>query len=120
MTIDPDTDLDAISEHAALVQTAARKARQAQAASGIPPAPRLSRQDLEAMIEQAELQEAWEAKVAAAPRDWRLLLAEAYADAEDHGLGTWLPTFRAAPDQHDQAAEFIKARCDWLAHRLED
>lgn len=53
------------------------------------------------------------------PRAWRLMLAEVFADAEDHGLGTWTPTFQAAPGCADQAADFMEKRVDFLSSKLD-
>jgi hypothetical protein len=39
-----------------------------------------------------------------APNAWRRLRAEIFSDAEDHGLGTWAPSFTAAPGKTENAA----------------
>lgn len=49
------------------------------------------------------------------PNQFRRLLAEIFADAEDHGLGTWAVTFNAAPDKTEEAANFIESRAALLA-----
>lgn len=49
------------------------------------------------------------------PNAWRRLLAEIFADAEDHGLGTWGPTFTATPGKTEEAANFIESRAALLA-----
>ena len=49
------------------------------------------------------------------PNAYRRILAEIFADAEDHGLGTWTPTFQADPEKIDQACAFIETRADLLA-----
>jgi hypothetical protein len=51
------------------------------------------------------------------PNEWRRILADAFADAEDHGLGTWSPTFHASAGHEDQAAAFIGERCTFLFER---
>jgi hypothetical protein len=55
-----------------------------------------------------------------APNTFRRLLAEIFADAEDHGLGTWSPAFTAAPGKTDEAAAFIESRAALLAERRLD
>lgn len=47
----------------------------------------------------------------------RRMLAEIYADAEDHGIGTWVPVFEAQPDKLDQAHAFVVSRTRLLAGR---
>lgn len=49
------------------------------------------------------------------PNPWRRILAEIFADAEDHGLGTWGVTFDAAPGKTEAAANFIESRAALLA-----
>lgn len=49
------------------------------------------------------------------PNTYRRLLAEIFADAEDHGLGTWGPSFNAAPGKTEEAATFIETRAELLA-----
>jgi hypothetical protein len=51
------------------------------------------------------------------PNSHRRLLAEIFADAEDHGLGTWGPTFQAHPDKIDAACAFIDTRATLLAEK---
>lgn len=51
----------------------------------------------------------------APPNPWRRLLAEIFADAEDHGLGTWTVDFHAAPDRVEEARNFIESRAALLA-----
>lgn len=51
------------------------------------------------------------------PNEWRRVLAEAFADAEDHGLGTWGPTFQANPGREEAAAAFIGERCTFHFER---
>lgn len=54
------------------------------------------------------------------PNAYRRLLAEIFADAEDHGLGTWGPSFTATPGKVDEAAAFIESRAELLAERRLD
>jgi len=49
------------------------------------------------------------------PNGFRRLLAEIFADAEDHGLGTWGVSFDAAPGKTEEAANFIESRAALLA-----
>lgn len=49
------------------------------------------------------------------PNPWRRLLAEIFADAEDHGLGVWTITFAAADGKTELACKFIEARAALLA-----
>lgn len=51
------------------------------------------------------------------PNAHRRLLAEIFADAEDHHLGTWTPTFHAAPGKIDQACAFVDTRAVLLAEK---
>jgi hypothetical protein len=49
------------------------------------------------------------------PNPYRRLLAEIFADAEDHGLGTWNVTFNAALGKTEEAANFVESRAALLA-----
>lgn len=52
------------------------------------------------------------------PNTWRRLLAKAFADAEDHGLGVWTPAWVSHAALVDEAADFIAKRCDFYADEL--
>jgi hypothetical protein len=54
------------------------------------------------------------------PNPWRRVLAEIFADAEDHGLGTWDPSFTANPGKAEEAAAFIESRAALLAEKRLD
>lgn len=49
------------------------------------------------------------------PLSWRRVLAEVFADAEAKGLGEMHIGFTAREGVQDQAADFIGARCRFLA-----
>lgn len=51
------------------------------------------------------------------PNAWRRILAEVFADAEDHGLGNWGPSFTAGPGKTEEAATFIETRVALLAEK---
>lgn len=51
------------------------------------------------------------------PNPHRRLLAEIFADAEDHGLGTWTPVFHARPEKVEQACAFVASRSALLADK---
>lgn len=52
-----------------------------------------------------------------APNSYRLVLAKLFAEAEDKGLGTWSPTFRAAPGRENEAADYLGARAEFVAEQ---
>lgn len=54
------------------------------------------------------------------PLPWRKVLAEVLAEAELRGFGTFIPGFDTKPGMGDQLADFIGARCDFLAHKVAD
>lgn len=54
------------------------------------------------------------AQCAAVPNAHRRLLAEIFSDAEAKGLGSWSPTFQAAPGKTEQACAFIDSRAALL------